>query len=392
LSDLDFLEITPRLFDNTPSVEPWGWIRVSSGVVGGKTREVVPTIVSAGKNAGKASATTPFCQALRDALGLYNKYAQKHVPATADGSTLALYPPMLAKKIDDVRVALSAKNPGFVQRKYNGVRTMSAYDLSSSRAVMYSRTCIEYLGFSKIREEVGPVLREAWAAGKKIYLDGEVYEHGASLQQISGDARRIHGESETAGAAKYMIYDCWLPEEPTLTFQERYAVLSKVVAGLPGVFTAVVPTTVTTSMDAVLSEYESYLREGYEGAILRLNKPYVVSENQRRSPALLKIKPTHDAEFELVGFSTGKKGKSSKSLMVTCAADIGGVRHTFNVTPAMEIKVREALFEKWESLEANGRTHFANEWLGARVTVYFAETSEAGIPQQARTKLERRVD
>jgi len=395
-----FLELGTRLFDNVAVAgEPWGWIRVDSGVVGGKTREVVPTIVSSGKNLGKASATTPFCQALRDALGMYNKYTQKHLPAAAPGSALTLYPPMLAKKFEDVNLGargssagMSAKKPAFLQRKYNGVRTMSAYDLAASRVVMYSRTCIEYLGFSAIRGELEDVLRAEWTAGRRIYLDGEIYEHGATLQQISGDARRIHAESETAGSANYMVYDCWLPDEPKMSFRERYAILSEVIPKISGTRVVLVPTIVVSSLDSVTAEYERYIAEGYEGAILRLDAPYTVAENQRRSSALLKIKPTHDAEYELVGFSAGKKGKSSRALMVTCATTVDGTRHTFNVTPAMEIKVREALFEKWSSIEANSRSHFENEWLGARITVYFSEKSESGIPQQGRTKLERRVD
>lgn len=391
-----FLELIPRLFDNAQvNRDICGWIRVDSGVVGGKTREVVPTVVSAGKNIGKSSETTPFCQALRDALGVYNKYAQKHTPASVgDGvgeGELQLYPPMLAKKIEDVKVKISPENPGFLQSKYNGVRVMSAYDVNSSRVVMYSRTCIEYVGFLRIREELRDVLAAEWRAGNRIYIDGEAYEHGVSLQHISGEARRIHDTGEIS-LVKYMMYDCWLPDEPEAAFSKRLKVLSAVASKLPGVLTVLVPTVSVASMEEVTTRYEGYLREGYEGAILRLDKPYVVSKNQIRSSGLLKIKPIQDAEFELVGFSAGKKGKSANALMVTCTIVIDGTRRDFNVTPALEIAVREELLIKMQEVEKNGKTHFENQWLGVKITVFYAETSDSGIPQQARTKLERRAD
>lgn len=53
-------------------------IVVTSSLKGGKVRDVVPTYVAAGKNLGKKNATNALTQALRDALGLYNKQMKGH--------------------------------------------------------------------------------------------------------------------------------------------------------------------------------------------------------------------------------------------------------------------------------------------------------------------------
>jgi hypothetical protein len=101
------------------------------------------------------------------------------------------------------------------------------------------------------------------------------------------------------------------------------------------------------------------------------------------------MKPTYDAEFEIIGWETGEKGKAAEALMIICQTDDG---KKFNVTPMGELPDRIALAKKMNTIEENGKTHFENHWRGKRVTIYFDEKSVDGVPQRARTKLEFRYE
>ena len=55
--------------------------------------------------------------------------------------------------------------------------------------------------------------------------------------------------------------------------------------------------------DADVAKHEErFLKEGYEGAMLRANQPY----QQKRSHGLQKVKRFHDSEFTITGFVEGK--------------------------------------------------------------------------------------
>lgn len=357
-----------------------GWMFVFSGVVGGKVRDSVPTVVASGKNLGKKSATNVWTQALRDALGLYNKARKNSSAAGDDAGAIKLYPPMLSQRYDEQTVppTVDADHPVAVQRKYDGVRAMAVL-AGEGDVIMYSRKLNGYNDLDHIRGELVGLLRDAPAG---IYLDGELYAHGVALQDISGIARRGGGVDEKR--VKYIVYDCVDPSRPDMGQFERAKVLDGLFAGRTLSHVERAETQIVTSMAEVQALYERYLADGYEGAMLRVDAPYEYSYNNRHSANLLKFKPTLDHEFEIVGFTTGRRGKAARALMVICKTDDG---REFNVTPAMEIAERIALANKMAEVEHNGKTHFENHWKGKKIIVKFASWSKDRVPQQGRTEL-----
>ncbi len=384
-----FVDIEDYYFSSRPlDADMFAWIKVDSGLVGGGAKKSVPTIVKAGKNIGRASATNVWTQALRDALGKYNKQFKKSTSEstnTVTNTTVALYPPMLAQILLAQKTPLDVDNehPVYVQRKYNGVRTISVLD--GEAVIMYSRRRNLYPGFGYIKAELRDPLAALRSQGRVVYLDGEMYKHGVSLQEISGYARREDQLDDVK--YDYMIYDCFVPDEPDLLFCERKCILDTMFAAA-FTYCKEVETFTVHSMQEIQGLYEKFVAEGFEGAMVRLDAAYKYSYNEHHSKVLLKMKPVLDAEFEVVGWTTGEKGKSAEALMIICRTAEGII---FPVTPALELTERVALVKQMGAVEPNGKTHFENHWLGREIIVSYDELSKDKVPQRARTKMERRV-
>jgi len=461
-----FIAIDDRYFDSKP-INPHinGFIDVASGQVGGKTKITVATIVKCGKNIGRSSATNVLTQALRDAYGRYNKQAKK----SADGDNYAnveLYPPMLARVYKDQKAKpiITDDHPVYVQRKYNGVRVVCALSAgavelgiptangmangmvtgmttgtATGTVIMYSRRKKLYPGFDYIKKELTLAMQGYLKQGRRLYLDGEIYKHGADLQDISGAARRGDTNQDTTdkgttdrdtidkgttdrdttdndlnissisttddriidnGALAltmqtpagikydYMIYDCFIPEEPNLLFSQRRAILNDFFDAHKFTYAKQVPTDTAVSAQDIEQFYAKYLAEGYEGAMVRINQPYKYSYNEYHSKVLLKMKPTLDHEFKVIGYTTGEKGKAADAVMIICETSTG---IPFPCTPAMEIIDRIALAKKMGEIEANGKTHYENHFKGKYVQIFFDEWSRDRVPQRARTKMQIRT-
>ena len=399
--DSNPIPIEDAFFDSKPMrPDLAGWIKVDTGI--GDTISIrVPTLILTGKSVKTKAATNVFTQALRDAYGLYNKKAKKaSTDQPEDTTTVELLPPMLAQIFSDVKPVISDEDPAFVQPKFNGVRAVATFDEETKEVIMYSRRKNLYPGFAYIKNEIKKILITFWDRGIKLYLDGELYKHGVALQDISGYSRREDKEGDLS--LDYMIYDCFVANDRMLNVIERRKLLEEFFEKLSEslnemvnqslgeksyVHTKMVPTDEVYTNDDIDDLYKMFLSQGYEGAMVRLNRPYVFGFNEHHSNVLLKMKPTFDAEYEVSGWETGKKGKAAQALMIICTLD----GKTFPVTPAMKLPERIALANKMSEIEPNGKTHFENHWKGKKIIVYYDELSKSGLPQRARTQLEIRT-
>lgn len=370
-------------------------IKVDSGLVNGKNRDSKPTFVAKGKNLGKANATNPFTQALRDSLALFNKQIRKVVvkPKT-EIDTKSLIPPMLAQ-VGVLQEVTGGTADLFVQPKLDGVRCVACISMIEDEmgnqkptTIMYSRTKIPFPGFAKIKKELTAALN---SQDPPIYLDGELYKHGMKLQDISGMARREEREGDEQ--IDFQVYDVIVPSNLSLPFSERLKILEAFFKENSELeFVKLVPTELVPAGEgqraAVEKLYQDYIKAGYEGAMIRIDSAYRPSHGGYHSKVLLKIKPTFDAEYKVTGFTCGSKGKAANALMFICQTPEG---HVFNVTPAMTIEEREALYKKMQETESNGKTHFQNNYEGRPLIVYYDELSNLKVPQRARTKGEIRT-
>lgn len=410
--DEQFLHIDESFFNSSVEVPGSGWMRIYTKQLSDAEFEAfqrgiipmpwddnvrwdanVPTVVLVGKNIGKKNQTNVFTQALRDALSKYNKQ-KKLMDETAPGE-VERHRPMLVQRLSDVTIpAADWQRQWFIQRKLDGVRTVMTLDPSRDKGVLaYSRETNEYVGYLHIKDDARKLLTaieqkvniRSDTDQLKAYLDGEVYTHGVSLQEISGQARRELDLSETTDL-KYHIYDVFFPQRIDMPYSERMAILeSTFKTGFDKDTTLeLVETLPITGYEDAEAKYNQFLSEGYEGAILRKGWcEYQYSKNRRHSKNLLKMKPSYDDEYKIVGYTQGEKGKAVGAIMFRVETEDG---HVFDVTPAMEIPERKKLFARMEE-KVNGKTYFEENYLGRMMIVTYDDLSNDGVPLRARTEV-----
>jgi hypothetical protein len=452
-------------------------ITVEAQQVGGKIRDIVPTYVSQGKNAGKKNATNALTQALRDALGLYNKHrkradiveaadlpqegdegdegeegegegagagkgkaAEAAETAEVDVEVAADFdsrpPPMLVKVLGASREATLTPSDFVdgvtVQRKLNGVRyVVFARTGAGSRKtlVRYSRTGSDYPGQKQIVAEALPMFEraprirpgeygtppaaaterdrrilEAYGAAEDkpgdpgVYLDGELFLKGKSLNWISGQARR--GDDE--GLLQYHVFDVFFPYAKAaghdMESRHRQAYLQAFfaaadAAGLQHPHVVAVENFRAAALPEVEALAKQFVRDDYEGAIARKDKAgYRYAYSGYHSANLVKIKPVHDAEFPVVGFTQGTRGKDVGAVLWECEVPkpVNPRDKTFTVTPKdMTYEDRYAIFSclsaKVPGPGGKLVTRFERDIKGLPLTVEYAELSaKTGKPLQAK--------
>lgn len=378
-------------FDNKTDTPAWAFHKVDSWQTTmkngkpGKIKASQPTIVMTGKSLKSINATNSFQQALRDALSLYNKKQQKSQEHTLDGRIL--FPPMLANKYEfdnplvvksesvfESKTKSKTESTKWVQRKYNGLRCMMCLGLSGN-VIQYSRKAKEF-NIKHLAEEVSAIFKKY----PDIYLDGELFKAGMPLEDISGIARN----SASVIKLDYIIYDLYVPSEPDMKYSGRLELLKSIFTKTTE-YCKLTTTYEVHSEEEIGSLYRDFIKEGYEGAMVRLDEPYVHSYNDYHSNVLLKIKPTFDAEFKLIDYTEGTKGKGKGQIMFICETAEG---KTFDVTPAMEIDKRTALYSKLQSTPGL----FEKQLKGHMLVIEFDEYTKDKIPSRARTRFIFRKD
>ena len=395
--------------------------------IGGKLRDIIPTYVTVGKNLGKKNATNALTQALRDALGLYNKQRARHqavaaptaptapsattAPATAPATApSAQPPPQLVKSFSDAPVTAADFDAGVtVQRKLNGVRLI-AY-VRDGKLHRYSRTSHEYSGQDELADELLAAF-SAWVTrprgGKfgapeydNIYLDGELYQHGVPLNEISGQARRQSGAPGKNLALH--VFDVFFPNEIAvgrdMASRDRQRAVDEFFARARARAPAPAlvrvenfPAPDQAARDALVKRV---LSEQYEGAIVRRDAAgYRYSHGNYHSANALKLKPIFDSEFPVTGYTQGVRGKDSGAVIWICtvpeAESKSAEDREFTVVPKnMSYPQRYALYkllgENCAGAGAPPLTRFERDVKGLPLTVEYRERSATtGKPLQAR--------
>jgi DNA ligase-1 len=310
------------------------------------------------KNVGRTNATDVRQQAIAEAISKWKKqckkkgyYAQEEQAAT----TLRLAP-MLAKKYGDIKGRIPWPVDG--QPKLNGVRCLAYRTEEGGPILLQSRGGDAY-SVAHVSEALSKLLQPG------ITLDGELYAHGTSLQQILSLCRRPQPDSLLL---TYNVYDmAWLHGiERAAPWTQRKYLLQTWLAKHTHAWGPIcgVETFEVTDEESLKAHHARLVARGFEGVILRM--PEGIYNFGKRSSDLLKYKLYQDAEFPIVGWTTGK-GKFAGVPIFVCKAPNG---KTFEA-------VMNGTMEERAQILAN-----AANLIGQQLTVSYFELSDDNTPMQ----------
>ena len=332
---------TLYMMDNNGSIRVWQifptdtGLEIRHGIEGGAFQTKVETIPR-----GKVNRTLEEQISLQIQSRI-NKQIDKGYSFSREEAlkrptnSLGLVKPMLAHKYRDVQVDF--KRGVYVQRKYDGNRCI--IHNRDGEIVAYSRNGKLITSISHILSTIEMPVGHS--------IDGELYAHGRTLQEIVSFVKREQAESQSL---KFHAYD-YVSNE---SFAERKDRLSFVKGNIE-----LVPTYFVTREDEMLDYHQQFRDEGYEGTMIRLQGAGY--EDGKRSKQLLKVKELQDDEFLVIDVSPSK--------------DNFGILHC--VMPS----------GKYFKVTAPG-THFdkqfvltnKEDYIGKKVTVEYAYLTEDGIP------------
>jgi len=208
--------------------------------------------------------------------------------------------PMLAYKIGKKDIDFT--EDVFMQPKLDGVRCLISKDGA------YSRTGKEF-------KNIGHIIRRLNSFFKTHplhVLDGELYNHKLKndfekiVSLVRKQKLKPEDITESARLVQFHLYDYMHPSNKN--YSGRCFELSN--WNVYGKYIKHVPTRMIATRDIANTTHKIFTENfGYEGSILRLNKPY----EHKRSYNLQKFKDFHDAEATIVNYEEGK-GKRTGTL------------------------------------------------------------------------------
>lgn len=177
--------------------------------------------------------------------------------------------------------------PYIVQPKYDGFRCR-AVPISSPEG----STHIFLSSEENIFYSVPHLSTEITRLGLTAELDGELYCHGMSFDEISSIVSRTVNLHPDYKKIQFHIFDI-VNDQP----QMKRLLQIENLKGLSPWF-KVSPFWLCESLDDVMRAYDQVLEQGYEGIIVRhFQAPYV----KKRSTYVMKFKPKKEDTYEIIG-------------------------------------------------------------------------------------------
>jgi DNA ligase 1 len=349
------------------------YIQKEYGQMGGAIQTSDPDYIK-GKNVGKANETTPWDQACREAEAQWTKkktggkgYVES-IDDAEEGKKDELVTGgadvMLAKSYGIIvndeftpDAAKKVKFPCFAQPKLNGHRCVAV--ISDGKCTLWTRTRKPIVSMPHIVEAL-----ESLFTTRTIVLDGELYNHDYNehLEDLSSLIRPEYVK-EGSEIVQYHMYDVISPNG---TQKARQDILREWASRNTNDRLQFVETLIISDHDMLVTMFNSWRVDGYEGAIVR----NVDAEYEgKRSWNLQKLKGWMSKEFKIIDVKEGR-GKMAGKAVLRCetGADdpIPGVQ--FDCSLAASMERRAEIFEN------------KDDYIGKLVSVKFAYYTQEGVP------------
>ncbi len=321
------------------------YIKISHGKEGGKLTKKID-VISVGKQGRSA-----YEQAVSEANGRIKKQTDKGYRENKEELNDLPVLPMLAGDFNKIGHRITF--PCYGNEKLDGVRCMAKK--KNGVVTLESRTGQPYI-LDHVVEQLNLLMHDDET------LDGEIYAHGAQLQDITSAVKRVDTQAEIDACRKRLsklepvvpgTEDAWQEANTELKeaefihqlranlefyifdvynekpFEDRLADLGTLQACIEQ-DRETYPALWAMIYDVVYSEehlrtvlHPRAVRNGFEGYMLR-NKDGLY-EDGKRSADLQKFKTMLDSEFKIIDTGLDKEGL----IVFTCQNDVS--RHTFNV-------------------------------------------------------------
>ena len=273
---------------------------------------------------------------------------------------------MLAKQADKVSSSTFEKE-WYASRKIDGIRCSFYYKdgvikTASRGGGDYDPACQHFINNEK--------LISFFENHPDYILDGELYKHGKSLQQISG-AARLEKNAYDCDWLEYYIYDVMIPNMP---FKDRLEILEEIKEELGLGFNPeriwkegelqmqMVPQVKVSGWLNIKNLHDKYVSEGWEGVVIRdPDKNYKFGG---RGNEMIKVKMYQDSEFLVTGISEGLR---DEDLCFTCVTEDG---KEFKAKPMGSRELKQAYRDNLDQI------------IGKMATVKFFYYSDDGTPLQ----------
>lgn len=383
-----------------------GFIVLQGGYEGGKISFKDATFITIGKNTNKSNQTNVWTQALAQAK---SKYTDKNRPNELSD----IFCPMLAKGdavskdlLDTTIYELHEdhKNNYVVQYKYDGhrmvCRLQDQYCYSRTREEIHISNNL-YKELNIVNEHLNTVLEKY--SQYNIYLDGEYYFHGMSLQGISS-AVRSEAQSDEKDKLIYYVFDVPFTNKDNsmsnVVCKDRLLALNslrKYFASYDFTNIVFVPTKAPKTANELKGMYVKSLADQYEGLVMKLlDETYEPGHNNYHSGNMIKIKQLLREEFLITGYKTAK-GKAEGTIIFVCSVTEDNVNQAvqymrqkgriFSICPnaakGAHFAVKPKITEDESKDLYNKVVADEIDIIGKLYTVEFRDWSDKLIPTQA---------
>jgi len=333
------------------------------------------------KNVGRSNETTAEEQAEAEAKAKWEKKLNDgYANSPEEAKEKKFYEPMLAQKFEDRQSQMSY--PVFSQPKLDGIRCIIQLEKGEVVARTRKGRIIESIPHI-IRGLKGFFMNDALAI-----LDGELYNHDLkdNFNKITSLVRKqkptrsasdtdqsfIKKEEafeeamkESAELIQYWVYDAPNIDglNEAIPFSIRLVHLNNSLNNLINNSIKCVPTFEADRLENLDSFYETYVNDGFEGQMVRIDSPY---EN-KRSKNLLKRKSFQDSEYLVLGIEEGEGNRVGTAKNLICKDEKTGKTFHSNIKGNFQY-LAEILDNK-------------DDYIGKYATIKYFELTPDGIPR-----------
>lgn len=335
--------------------------------------------VAEGKNIGRANQTTPYDQAVAQATSDWNKKRDEGYKSPIDlgistleeNGKLAFYcnGTRYTSITEVLENALSQFNtdasgnikpmkaptkpwkagsgisyPQRLEAKLDGVRATLVIPEELSDIKFLSSSGKEYGNLKHLAVIVGNAILEGkWVIDQyPVILDGEIYRHGMTLEEINEAVRKMRSETLTL---EYWIFD--LPLHAGVQ-TVRTAAVTAIAEKIDSPMIKIVEGVNVHNDEEVKQHHDIWAQYGYEGAMLKSYEG--IYQQGQRSSFWKKVKEFDDTEFEIVDHLLGQRGV--EDLMFICNSDGG----QFEVKMSGTRESKQKLYDRALTGELKGQS------------------------------------